>query len=169
MCCHRFVGQQELQRDPRRFGAIVSRKGWAFPHRRNMRRRCQILRLSADIEADNVGLTYSIDRLMSCLLSGDAVSESRSTSASIAVHSVVGAARHATAADKPVNRDNIITISRKTIDSTILWPQSLLYLLLYGFSGYTRRQEAMLLITFERQDLMSSGNVVHKRTGIPYA
>jgi hypothetical protein len=94
------------------------------------------------------------------LLSGNAVVEGRSTSMSIAVRPVVGAARHAAAADKPVNRDNMITVLQKMIDGTILWPPTLLYLLLYDIAGYTCCQDAMLLILSERQHLMSSGNVI---------
>lgn len=99
------------------------------------------------------------------MLSGDAVVESISTSISIAVHSVVGAAGHAAAADNSANRDNIVTIPQNGIDSTILRPWTLLYLFLYDLAGYTCRQDAMLWITFERQHLMSSGNVIHKRIG----
>lgn len=68
----------------------------------------------------------------------------------MSVHFVVGAARHAAAADKPVNMENIIIVLQKTTDSTIPWPQTLLYFFLYDLTGYTRRQEAMLLITFAR-------------------
>lgn len=145
------------------------RRDWAFQHRRNMRRRRQILRLLAEIQAGDASSTYSIERLISCLLSGDAVVESRPTSMSIAVRPVVGAARHAAAADKPVNRDNMIIVLQKTIDGTILWLRTLLYLLLYDFAGHICRQDAVLLITFERQHLMSSGNVIYKRAGISYA
>ena len=78
----------------------------------------------------------------------------------MALRPVDGAARHAAAADKPVNRDNMIIVLQKMIDGTILWLQTLLYLLLYDFAGYTRCQDAMLLILSERQHLISSGNVI---------